>query len=1508
MQPMPTAKPAHSPLLLWLGYVFFVVYSSLVPLRFKDRTFDDAWAAFQNIPFLNLGVGSRADWISNGVLYVPVGFLTAYLLTQTFQRLPRFLLYVTALTFAVALAVGVEFTQLYFPQRTVSLNDIMAECIGSVLGILLAARYADWFKALVESFLNDSKRLKTLALDAYAFVYIALALFPYDFLISWAELSAKIDSGYWGWLVAGTSHSFVMTGIQLVAETTLVLPFGFLLARLIGPQRATYTQAALAGLLLGMGIELVQFFIASGISQGLSVLTRVVGVCGGLALSQHAAVWQTTHIANLAKRLTPAIALVYALTLLQINGFITLHWGGLAEAKARFDQINFTPFYYHYFTSEAKALFSLSVVALSYVPIAVLTWARGQSARVATAIALAVCTCIEIGKLFLTGTHADPSNLLIASAVSWFTVRLLQQLAPSLPMQPFVHDASPAKLDRVAAIEAIASPAPAVTTPLRSAPPWLWLCLISAGIWVVNFPAFPVLVAAALAACAAVVWRKPPWVFAIIPAALPIFDLATWSGRFYWDEFDAVLFVGLAVAYARVPAPKQARGPSDPLFRLLAWLVAASFAIAALRGMLPFQWPNANSFNTYYSPYNALRIVKGAVWAWLVFSLGKRFIQTGIDIRRPFAWGMTAGLTLTVAYIIWERLAFSELLNFYSSYRVTGPFSAIHVGGAYIECFLVVATPFLIGLMLEKHHWLTRLAATPILLATTYALMVTFSRNGFLSFAVGVLVVIMAAWVNSKQVLRSTFVYASILGAMLMVAMPIYKGSFTQSRMATVSADLGVRVAHWQDAMSIRDPDWLTAIFGMGLGRYPEANYWRSSTTARSGTYQFVNETGNTFLRLGSGDPIYVEQIVSLQAGQNLTLKLDVRPSVPNSAITVPVCQKLMLASANCVNLSFNLGPEFGTWRTLEKSFTTAPLSDNLWANQRPIKLALYYTTPRSTIDIDNISLQSSQGAHLLANGDFSAGLDHWFYSSDGHLQWHTKSLLYGVLFDQGWLGLIAMAMLFTLAISRATQKTWRGDIMSAATLAALISFLTVGLFDTLIDSPRFLLLLLLLCGIGASKAAYVHAAPPKHAATSARPSRLSRRGIAVAIALAIAGVAVVAYLQTRPQAPLPTLGKGQQTIALPPLPGQAAARTLLARSATEIISAINTAKAGQAILIQPGTYRINQNVKTAAAGTAQQRITVRASAPGQVQIEFNAQEGFLVQHPYWVFENLGIRGVCADHTYCEHAFHVVGQGAYLVVRNNLITDFNAHLKVNGLLGNWPDHGVLQHNTLTNTTERNTANPVTPLDLVGANSWQVLDNVVSNFVKADGNRVSYGLFMKGGGSNGRIERNLVICTPRNVSQPGVRVGISFGGGGTQPAAVCRGQRCVPEHSAGLAANNIVAHCNDSGIDTNQANRILLAHNTLINTAGIDVRNAPAAATLYGNLLQGTVRQRNGGQATKQFNETVGMAQVFADPYALDLAWRQPPDNIPSTPLVPTDFFGQPRGDGTPPGAIAHAPQ
>lgn len=396
--------------------------------------------------------------------------------------------------------------------------------------------------------------------------------------------------------------------------------------------------------------------------------------------------------------------------------------------------------------------------------------------------------------------------------------------------------------------------------------------------------------------------------------------------------------------------------------------------------------------------------------------------------------------------------------------------------------------------------------------------------------------------------------------------------------------------------------------------------------------------------------------------------------------------------------------------------------------------------------------------------------------------------------------------------------------------------------------------------------------------------------------------VAVVhAVERQEPRSELPTLGKGQQLESVRFEFDQRLKRQVATVHALR--QAIADAMPGQIIEIQPGSYRIDRKLEIVRAGSKGLPIVLRSAQPGQVRIEFNADEGFLVTQPNWIFENLDIKGVCADDRHCEHAFHIVGGATNTVIRNNRIEDFNAHIKVNGQGGQWPDDGVLAFNTLANNRPRKTDLPVTPFDLVGASRWTVADNLVSNFVKGEGNQISYGIFMKGGGREGRIERNLVICTPREISQPGSRVGISFGGGGTGQA-YCRDSACKSEHFAGLASNNIVAHCNDFGIDVSQASKILVAHNTLINTAGIDVRGETASAVVYGNLLEGRIRTRNGGQLLDEMNVLAKMKDIFDDPDRLNLHAKMRLKKIPASPGVRRDFCSHARATFTLPGAFS----
>lgn len=387
------------------------------------------------------------------------------------------------------------------------------------------------------------------------------------------------------------------------------------------------------------------------------------------------------------------------------------------------------------------------------------------------------------------------------------------------------------------------------------------------------------------------------------------------------------------------------------------------------------------------------------------------------------------------------------------------------------------------------------------------------------------------------------------------------------------------------------------------------------------------------------------------------------------------------------------------------------------------------------------------------------------------------------------------------------------------------------------------------------------------------------------------------------PAGPLPTLGKGQQTTALnEATPG--ITQKLRVDSPQAIRDALLQAKPGTRIVVAPGLYPFNEKMRLGNDGRSDAPIVLSADQPGTVWFQFGQVEGILVDRPYWTFENLDIRGVCGRHDDCEHAFHVVGRAAFTTVRNNRMTDFNAHIKVNGLNGEWPDHGLLAHNTLTNAGTRDTMKPVVPFDLVGANHWRVQDNLVSHFAKAHGNRVAYGIFMKGASEGGRIERNLVICTPSDISRPGARVGISFGGGGTGPA-VCRDGTCQAyEHRLGLAANNIVAHCNDTGLDVNQSQQIMLAHNTLINTSGVATRGPLARARLYGNLYEGVANARDGSDITAEFNESLKHTSAFMNTDGLLLDWQQRPERVLTFKSLQDDFYRLPRGAGSLPGAMS----
>lgn len=417
-------------------------------------------------------------------------------------------------------------------------------------------------------------------------------------------------------------------------------------------------------------------------------------------------------------------------------------------------------------------------------------------------------------------------------------------------------------------------------------------------------------------------------------------------------------------------------------------------------------------------------------------------------------------------------------------------------------------------------------------------------------------------------------------------------------------------------------------------------------------------------------------------------------------------------------------------------------------------------------------------------------------------------------------------------------------------------------------------------------------------------------------------------YLEPPVLAPLgvaQSVGKGQQRRTLPgqqlssaagPLPVDAAqvhahaynlpaqnanGREWLVTESAALPIIMAQAKAGDVITLQPGEYDLG-GVKTGQPGRPEAPIHLRAEQPGSVHIRLSGL--FYVTQPYWIFENLNLTGNCRHSGGpCEHAFHVVGAAEGTVIRNNHLHDFYAHIKVNGLKGRFPNKGLVQFNTFSNGGNIGFS-ALTPFDLVGASGWHFSDNLVHHFVKAWSPHASYGVFMKGGGSRGRIERNLVVCTGDGaISHYGSRVGISMGGGLTE-ARFCPDKKCLYEHADGLVANNVVMNCNDFGIDNNTSLRTVAAHNTLFNTYGIDSRGIPSTLYAYGNHLSGHVISKRGGEIEEKNNDKSLGITDFMKHDASDFFARLQSDQLVSThPAVNGDFCGRPRGPKSQPGAL-----
>jgi glycopeptide antibiotics resistance protein len=414
--------------LLWLAalvYTVFVIYGSLVPLEFRALPWDEALARFGAIPFLKLGIGSRADWMANLLLFIPLTYLWMGALSAGRGSVRGALATLAVIPSATALSLAIEFAQLFFPQRTVSQNDIFAETLGGIIGVLVwwgtGGRFVDW----LQSWQHTHSRA-ALA-ERLAWVYLAgvvvYNVLPLDLTISLVEVFHKWRDGKVNLIPFGRLPDDAAYALYEIATDALIWAPLALLWRLDGTRSAwrvwgmTMATAAV--------LEFVQLFVFSRVSDVTDVFTAAFGavlgsfVGGPLAAREVA----TGHPPSWAAWLPFALVAGWVAALCFVFWFPFDFRTDGAFIKSRLDFVQRVPFEVYYFGTEYRAITEVLRKMLFFAPLGgLLAWGvarqpwRWRSLLFALAMLVLVLmpALIELGQVMLPEKVADTTDWLLA--------------------------------------------------------------------------------------------------------------------------------------------------------------------------------------------------------------------------------------------------------------------------------------------------------------------------------------------------------------------------------------------------------------------------------------------------------------------------------------------------------------------------------------------------------------------------------------------------------------------------------------------------------------------------------------------------------------------------------------------------------------------------------------------------------------------------------------------------------------------------------------------------------------------------------------------------------------------------------------------------------------------------------------------------------------------------------------------------------------------------------------
>jgi O-antigen ligase/VanZ family protein len=1020
-----------------------IVYGSLYPFMFRQpaglgpaaRALFNSWAE----------APGRGDFIANIALYTPFGFFAILAISGIGSATKRILMAVAA---GAILSTCMELAQYYDDSRQTAATDLYANVVGTLLGAIGGGLTGGRFRwPLLREIAPN--RVPTLLLSAWA----GYRLYPYVPTIDLHK--------YWNAIKPVVLHPS-LTGYDLFRYTAIWLTIGVLVEAIGGQKRVWLMFPFFVGSVIVAKVMIVDTTLTMAEVAGAGLAFCVWGILAVRTRLRVTLIALVFCCYVIAERLEPFEFLASG------RAFSWIPFLGLMSGSIEIGVLSFLQKFFLFgssiwlLTRAGLRLRSSTfvVVVILFITSQAQTYLPDRTAEITDAV-----MAVLIGAMFalIEGeTRRNRDSVPARRRSSQVAV-----LGPGPASERIVETRSAAEV-RIAVDEHASAPRDSGglisdgTSRTDRATTLMGLvvaavCLASALAIAANHPLARWVLGVALGLFALALWRWPTLWLAFIPAALPALDLTPWTGWMYLGESDPFVLVTIGILVLRAP-PRRADFVVGGFPGIVLALALVSCLLSIALG-LALLGPEGGSDNPYLRPDNALRLAKGFFVALALLPFLRQSMRTRGDAMAWLGAGMMAGLALVAAATLAERAVFTGLFDFSTGYRVVGTFSSMHMGGGHIGAYIAMALPFLLVCLLRPRP-LTLLAMFGVAICAGYALVVSFARAAYAAALVATFAASLGwAWAarrGDRGTVRSAVLAALPLLLVGVIVIAALDTRVMTKRLQTLAPDLIYRESNWIGGLGLRDDSLFTALFGMGLGSYPRVVLARKPDGRFPTNFVVEHDGAYPFLSLHAGLPVYLGQKLSIETGWQYRLFVSLRSPDGKGALSISVCEKLLLYSASCRDATFRPRSR-GIWEDFGGVISGAGLGGDVvlgWL-KRPVELALFDPVPDSTIEIGHIRLFDPRDRDILANGDFSHGMDRWYFTDDQHRIWRIHNQYLMSLFEGGVLGLVSFILLAGTAIAGAVRAMARGNRMAAAVAASLLAFLCSCVFDYLLEAPR---------------------------------------------------------------------------------------------------------------------------------------------------------------------------------------------------------------------------------------------------------------------------------------------------------------------------------------------------------------------------------------------------------------------------------------------------------------------